>query len=188
MEDNEYYYNYYREKYYNACAEINSCDQRIYSLQQQRKTISQSIISLNAKIRKLENTVEDLEDVLGCESKISSQMTTVNTKIQEAAVNYSGMVSSSDVANKDLTSVYSDDNATTKTTISNVFATVRTKKTNLSSDLSDLQAELQHKRNEQQSADKEIGIQQSNRSYWQQQKTNAYYNMEYYRRKMMAVS
>ena len=37
MSDYEYYYNNAKNRYYNACSEINSCQNRINDLQSQKK-------------------------------------------------------------------------------------------------------------------------------------------------------
>lgn len=187
MEDYEYYYHYYREKYYNACAEISSCDRQIYNLRQRRDNVSRAINALNAKIRNMERAEKRLEEVIRCETPVNAKITTVSNKTQQAAVNYSGMVSSSNVVNKDLNAVYGDEISATKTTISNVFAVVKVKKNNLTSDLSDLRRELRNKQQELDNINSQIRSQQSNRDYWTRQKTSHYYNMEYYRRKMLAA-
>lgn len=187
MEDYEYYYSYYRGKYYDACSEVDSCDRQINSLQQQRNDHTKANTSLSAKIRKTERALELLEDILKRENPINTKLAAVNTKTQQAAVNYSGMVSSSDVSNKDLNEVYGQELSSTKTTISGVFETVRTRKTNLSTELSDLQAELQRRKQAIEDIDRQLRSLRSDRGYWKKKKTSHYYNMEYYRKKMLAA-
>lgn len=187
MEDYEYYYKHYRSKYYNACSEIQYCEQEIYALTQQKRPVTNRINALNAKIKSIESTLEALDKILGHEETIATKITKVNTNMEAAAINYSGMVNSEDVTNKNLTSTYQEEDSATSSAISSAFATVRSKKSTLATNLADFKKDLQSAQQELESLNSRIGTQQYNLSYWKGQKTNSFYNMEYYRLKMLAA-
>lgn len=95
------------------------------------------------------------------------------------------MVEFSDNRIKNLTDVYSDETAKTKSIQNNVISTIKDRKNILSIKLSDLQNDLNRANAEIQRIDSDIKRLNSDIVYWKQQKTSTYYNMEYYRRKMM---
>ena len=184
MPDYEYYYRLYRRKYNDACEVISSCDRKIYELQQGYNNASRAINALNAKIRNMERAENSLEEVIRRETPINTKITTVSNKIQQAAVNYSGMVSSSAVANKDLDTVYGEGIRTTQTTISKVFDAVKAKKVILTNNLSNLRKDLCNKQQELDNINAQIRRQKSNRDSWTRQRLAYYHNMEHYRRMM----
>ena len=188
MEDYEYYYKHYRSKYYNACSEIRSCEQEIYSLTQQRNSVTTRITALNTKIKNTDNAITALDKILGHEGTIATKIANVNTKMEAAAINYSGMVNSEDVTNKNLKDTYQEEDRTASTAISNAFASVRAKKASLTSTLAALKKDLQSAQQELEGINSRIGTLKYNLSYWKNQKTNSFYNMEYYRKKMSAVN
>lgn len=185
MADNEYWYRYYRQKYYNSCSEISNCDNRIYNLNNQRNQTVNMINQLRAEIYKTQLAIDDITQAINCEASLNSKLAIVESKTSQAAENFTGMVKSSSVNSKDLNDVYSNETAETKRTLNNVLGTLRTEKNNLNSKITDLQTNLNRLNGDLQSIDSDIRITNSDLLYWKQQKTSNYYNMEYYRRKAM---
>jgi predicted nucleic acid-binding Zn-ribbon protein len=95
-----------------------------------------------------------------------------------------GMVNLSDVTNKNLNDVYSEEPAKTKSVLSRILSTLKTKKTALETKLSDLENQL--RRAESDLKDIENGIKSTKAGLqdWKSAKTSASCDMEYYRRKM----
>lgn len=185
MADNEYWYNYYRQKYYDSCTEISNCDNRAYNLKNQRQQAVNRINQLNTDISNTQTALEGVTAVIKSEGSLNNKLATVAQKTSQASVNFSGMVNSSDVKSKSLTDVYSDETTKTRNTLNNVLSTLKSRKTSLSTKLSNLKSALNRTNSELQNIDSDIRRVNSDMSYWRQQKSSNYYNMEYYRRKML---
>ena len=185
MADNEYWYNYYRSKYTGSCNEINNCDNRIYNLNNQRKQTVNRINQLKTDIKNTQTALDGVTAIIKSEEPLNNKLVTVTNKTSQASVNFSGMVISSDVKSKDLIDVYSAETTKTKNTLDSVLSTLKTRKNELSTKLSNLQSDLNRANSELENIDSNIRKTNSDLSYWKQQKTSNYYNMEDYRRKMM---
>lgn len=184
MSDNEYWYNYYRQKYYDSCTNVRICENNIYSLRSQRSQTVNRVNQLNADIKNINDVISDITKVINCEENLNTKIADVANKTNEASLNFSGMVSSSDVNNKSLNDVYSAELTTTKNTLTNVMNTVKSKKNSLVQTLSSYQTSLNQANNSLESLDNSIRNENSNLGYWKQERTNCYYNMEYYKRKI----
>lgn len=184
MEAYESNFYYYRRKYYDACGEINACESRIYNYKQERKATVKAVNQLQSDIKKTDTAIEKLTDVLSMEESIQTKMLAVQEKTETAAANYTAMVSASDVVSKNLSDVYSTEMAQTRSTMSGVIQTVRTRKNNLDASVADMRANLNEANQYIENLDSQIHTQEGNLSYWKQEKKNAYYNADYYRRKL----
>lgn len=185
MTDNEYWYKYYLQKYNDSCYEIYDCDYRIYNLKNQRQQKVNLINKLKTEMQNTQTAFDGVGSILKSEEKLNNCLVDVANKTSQASVNFTNMVNSSDVKSKSLTDVYSDETTKTKNVLNNVLSKLKLRKNNLRAKLSNLQTELNHANGDLQSIDSDIRRISSDMSYWKQQKTNNYYNMEYYRRKMM---
>ena len=184
MRDYEELYNEYRSKYNNACDEVNECNRQISSLKDQRKTKVSRINELNASNRKLRDAIGDMKAVLGREDNVTEKLTKGSTKMETAADNFSSMVDASDVNSKSLTDVFSDESSNTKTAISTIFSTVKTRKKDLEGRLDEQEKELKRVKDDLSDIDAAIRRENGEISEWKSKKTNYYINMEYYKRKM----
>ncbi len=185
MNESEYRYKQYRQKYYDSCNEISNCDYHIYNLKNERRQMVNRINQLNTDIRNTQDALEGLDAVIRREGSLNDKLRDVADKTNQAAANFSGMVHASDVKSKNIIDVYGDETAKTQTTLNNVWDTLKSRKNNLNTRLAGLQAELNRTRSELQDADNRIRGLNSDMSYWKRQKSSNYYNMEYYRRKML---
>lgn len=185
MAESEYWYNYYRQKYYDSCSEINNCDHHIYNLKNGRRQVVNKINQLKTDIRNTQEALSSLEAVIKKEGSISSKLAVVAEKTNQTAVNFSGMVKASDIQSKNIADVYGDEAAKTRNTLNNVWSILGSKKSNLNTSLSNLQADLNRADSDLQNIDSDMKRISADMSYWKQQKTSNYYNMEYYRRKML---
>lgn len=185
MADAEYWYNYYRQRYYSSCTEINSCEYEIYNLKNERQKTVNIVNQLGTDIKNTQIAYDGLEETLKGEENINNGLNDVINKTSQASFNFSSMVEFSDNRIKNLTDVYSNEIRNTKNTLNNVISTVKARKNSLSTKLSDLQNDLNRANAEIQRIDSDIKRLNSDIVYWKQQKTSNYYNMEYYRRKMI---
>ncbi|MDD5934974.1 MAG: hypothetical protein PUC65_05305 [Clostridiales bacterium] len=104
----------------------------------------------------------------------------VAEKTQTATDNYSQMVVASDIKNKVLTEVYSDETTKTTNNINNALSTLRTKLSNLNTKLTNLREELRQANISLQSIDSSLSSARSSLASWNSQKRSDYYNMCYY--------
>lgn len=185
MSDNEYWYKYYRQKYYDSCYEINNCNNRIYNLKNQRPQKVNTINKLNVDINNTQTALENLEEILKSETSFNTKLVAVENKTRDASVNFTGMVNSSNVKSKNLSEIYSEETTQTKNKLNNILSIFKTKKYNLSTRLNELRSNLSRANSDLQGIDSGIRKANSDISYWKQQKNSNNYNMEYYRRKMM---
>lgn len=184
MKDYEELYYEYRSKYYNACEQINACERMIASLQERRRATVNRINELNTSSKKLKDAIGDLKKVLDREDNVSEKLTKVSQKMETASENFSSMVKASDVNNKSLTDVFSSEASSTKSAISNIFSTVKTRKANLEKRLEEQEKDLKQAKEELKDIDSSIRREKEERGDWQRTKNNNYNNMEYYKRKM----
>ncbi|MDR2157029.1 MAG: She9 / Mdm33 family protein [Clostridiales Family XIII bacterium] len=182
--DYEYYYNHAKSKYYNACQEINSCQNRINSLRSQRQKTIKRINQLGTDIKNNENALAQMERIVKKEESLKGKVLAISGKTGAAAVNFSGMVKSANVTGKNLSDVYGDETAKTKSTLNNVLSTLKTKKAALVAKLAELRSQKKSAEHELQHTESRIRSAESDLAEWKRVKTGASYDMEYYRRKM----
>lgn len=188
MSDSEYYYNYYRQRYYDSCSQISNCEHQIYNFKNQRQQVVNKINQLHKDIRDTQAALDGLNAVVQREGSLNSKLTVVENKTGQAASNFSGMVKASNIISKSITDVFGSETAKTKSALNRIWNTIKLKKNSLNTKLSNLQADLKQANNNLQNIDSNIRQSNSNLSYWKQKKSNNYYNMEYYRRQMMQAA
>ena len=86
--DYEYYYNNARNRYYNACSEINSCQNRLNDLRVQQQNVINRINQLKAEIRDHENAYEQMVQVVRHEDALNSKFSAVISKTDDASANF----------------------------------------------------------------------------------------------------
>lgn len=186
--DYEYYYDNAKRRYYNACSEINDCDNRISDLNNQKWRKMNEINQLNSQIRNVEQALSGIEQMVKKDAGLGQSFLKITNTTNEAANNYMRMISSDNISNKNLNDVYRNETNSTKKILDNIFDTLRNKKNVLNARISELKSELQRANNEYQSFDSSIRATESNRQDWKRVKRSAAYDMEYYRKKMQEVA
>ena len=186
--DYEYYYNNAKSRYYNACSEINDCDNRINDLNRQKWRKLNEINQINSQIRNVEQALSGIEQMVKKDAGLSQSFLKISNTTNEAANNYMRMISSDNISNKNLNDVYRNETNNTKKILDGIFDTLRSKKNALNARITELKSELQKANNEYQSFDSSIRATEANRQDWRTVKRSAAYDMEYYRRKMQEVA
>jgi len=182
--DYEYYYNNAKSKYYNACSEVSSCQNRINDLKNQKQQKVTQINELVTEINSHEAAYDQMTTILKSKDDLNTKLLDISDKVSSAAVNYTGMVDSSDVTSKNLTDVYSDEMSQTKLTLENILDSLTAKNSSLSVEIAELKSQLKTAESELEDIKNGIRNTESSLSDWQKNKSNAAYDMEYYRRKM----
>lgn len=179
MEDNDWY-EYYKSKYSDSCTEISNCKSRISSLQDQRRQIVNRINQLKTDIKNTQTALDGVTEIIKSEGSLNDKLVAVSSKTEQASENFIQMVDSSEVISKDLTDVYSVETTNTKKTINSVISSLNTSKGILTEKLTNLKNDLNQANISLQNIDNDISRENSNLSDLKTQKTNNYYNMEYY--------
>jgi len=182
----DYYrcYNNARNRYYNACSEINRCENRINELRNQRTQKINQINQLKTDIRNHEQALDGVTQIIRREESVNAKILDVNNKTSQAATNYIGMVTSSDAPSKNLSDVYNNETTTTRRTVNSIFENLKSRKSNLETKIADLKSRLRAAESDLQDIENRIRSTESDLQSWRRNKTNASIDMEYYRRRM----
>ncbi len=185
--DYEYYYNNAKNRYYNACSEINSCENRINELKNQKQQKINQINQLKTDIKNNQEALEGVNKIIKSDESLKSKLTGITNKTGLASTNFSKMVSSSNVTNKIITDVFQNESTKTKSTLTNIMQTLTTKKNALTSKITQLQSQLRSAETQLQDIGTAINSTESSLQSWRGTKSSASIDMEYYRRKMNAA-
>lgn len=186
--DYEYYYDNAKSRYYNACSEINACDNRISELNRQKWYKMMEINQLNSEVRNTEEALRGIEQMIRKDTGLNQSFLKITNTTNDAANNYMRMIHSDNVSNKNLNEVYRTETNNTKRILNGIFDTLRNKKNALNSRVSELKSQLKRANDEYQSFDRSIRATEVNKHEWQVAKRSAAYDMEYYKRKMQEVA
>ena len=93
--DYEYYYYESRNRYYNACSEVNNCENRANELRSERQQKISYINQLKADLRKHQNASSDLNTAINKDSELQSDLSKITSNINLASENFGSMASSS---------------------------------------------------------------------------------------------
>ncbi|ABN53192.1 MAG TPA: She9 / Mdm33 family protein [Hungateiclostridium thermocellum] len=182
--DYSYLYQRAKSRYYEACAEITSCQNKIDDLKKQQQQKINLINQLKTDIKNHEEALDKVKEIIKSEGNFENKISDISNKTNEAAINYSSMVSCSNVVNKNLNEVYGDEMRNTKKTINDIFTNFKTRKNELETKIADLKRQLQQAENDLDEIKRNITLTENRLQDWKRAKTQASYDMEYYRRKM----
>ena len=182
--DYEYYYYNARNRYYNACAEVTSCENRMNELKYQQQQNNTQINQLTTDINNNQEAFEGMSQIIQSEENLNTQTLDITNKTSLASENFSGMVNSSDIINKDLNNVYNAESTQPQNTLAGILESIKAKKTALETLITELQTQLSSTETELEEITSGIGTTESNLQSWMSAKTNASIDMEFYRRKM----
>lgn len=171
-------------RYYNACSEINSCENRIRELETQKQQKIKLINKLDTEIKNHQEALSDVEGMLQSDSNLNQDISNINNKTDLAADNFIGMIKASDIKSKDLRDVYSNEMEKTKSTLSSIIEGLKTKKTTLINKIQELKEKLRVAKEELEDIKASIRSTESSLRDWQSTRTSASMDMEYYSRKM----
>lgn len=171
-------------RYYNACSEINSCNNRLRELEMQKQQKIKEINKLETDIKDHEEALSGVEKMLQSDSNLNQDISNISNKTDHAADNFIGMVKASDIKSKDLRDVYSNEMAKTKSTLSGIIDGLKTKKTTLTNKIVELKEKLRIAKANLEDIKARIKSTESSLRDWQSVRSSASIDMEYYSRKM----
>ncbi len=183
----EYYYNNARNRYYDASAEITSCENRINDLRHQRQQKVNQINQLRTDIKNHQDALANITQISQSSQILHRKLLYINNKTSEASMNFSGMLSSSSEPSKNLDDVYGEEMSNTRHALNGILDSLNAKKNTLNSQIADLQSQLRQAEWDLQDIDNDARATQTRLQESKSRRSNASYDMEYYRRKMNAA-
>lgn len=185
MPDYESSYYSARNSYYNACSQINSCQNRISELKAKKQRLINRINELKADIKKHEAAQKKLDKAIKEESTLTDSAANVSRKIAPVATGYSGMVDSSQTTAKDLSQIYGDEMTQVNQKITSAMQTLHSKSTALTQKIADLKQQLSTAESDLEEIKRQIRNAESELADWKCAKRNSSLNMEVNRKLMM---
>lgn len=186
--DYEYYYNNAKTRYYDACSEITSCQNKINELNTQKTNKVNQINELATEITNHETAYEQMTAIVDSEEDLNAKILDISNKTTDAGDNYIAMVSCSDITSKVLTDVYSQEMTGTKATLESILTSLKTKKTSLNDEIIELKSQKTTAESELEGIKSSLSSYETSKDDWEWKKSCASLDMEYYHRKMqMAV-
>lgn len=182
--DYEYYYYQAKNRYHDACSEINSCQNNVNNLEGNKQVKISEINNLKAQLKKYKDALSDIENAIKKEDDMQSSMSKINSSVNSISENFNNMAYSDSVTQKNLKDVYSTEAYKTKSTLNSTFETLKSKKSIVTNKISELEVNIQRSETDLQNIKNEINSMNSNIQSWITTKNNASYDMEYYRHKM----
>ena len=179
----ELYWNAKR-RYNNACYEITNCNNRISALENNKQHLTNQINQLEADLKKANKAFDQIRKILDREETLNEKIQSVETKTQEASVNFTAMVDASDITSKNLSELYGEESRQTRLKVDAIMATVREKSSMLSTEVEKLERSLNTANQDYDATKQQLRSTKSEVSDWERIKQNASYDMTYYRRKL----
>ena len=182
----EYEYERAKQRYNYACSEINRCTNRIYDLKAQERGIINKINQANQKMVEYQQAVDEINRITEIDTVLDQKHTQIVNRTADAAANYKSMITASNVVSKNLTEVYGDELANTKSTISSIFQDLRNERNVLNANIEELKNQIRKSEAQQLAIQREIKRLEQDIVSWKQTKSSAAIDMQYYYKKMQA--
>ena len=182
---NEWEYENSRSRYENACSGINSCNYRIYELENQRRSVIHLINQLHAELRNAKEALDGVINLVKGEESLNQSITDISKATEEASEAFRHMAESSSINSKDLSTVYGDEISKTKKIAREIMDTLRKRQGEMINRVHDLEIRLDRACNELQDIENRLRAEKENLNNLERSKRNAANDMEYYRRKSM---
>lgn len=174
------YYNMEYRNYYEYCSCIQTYQNRIGELQFERQ--NQNILAgeKSNEIQNNQDLYDSISNTTGNKDGLFSHLTKINSKVQEAATNFSAMVSSSTVNAFNLEESFGENATKANSKLTEVFDFINSGKASVSQMIEALNQELQTINSRIEEIDMEIRNAQYMIDQYESSKQTALVNMAYY--------
>jgi chromosome segregation ATPase len=177
-------YNNARNRFYNACNEINYCENRLGILRDQRQKNINLINQLKTELRNTREARESVEAIIREETRADSHIRNITGKMDSASSNYNRMVDASDVSVKNLNDVYAQEALMTQQKKNQIFEQLTTQKNALDKKIEELENQLKQAEIALQETENSIRNTQQDLEDNRRAKNSASADMDYYQRKI----
>ena len=174
------YYNIEQRNYYEYCSYIQTYQNRIGELQCDRQNRNVLADEKRNEIQRNQELYDSISNTTGNRDGLFSHLTKINSKVQEAAANFSTMVSSSTVNAFNLEEAFGENATNANSKLTEVFDFINSGKSSVSQMIETLNQELQTINSQIQEIDMEIRNAQCMIDQYESSKQTALVNMAYY--------
>lgn len=181
----EWEYDNSRSRYENACNEINSCNCRIYELENQKRSVIHEINQFHAMLRNMNEAFNGVTNLVKGKDSLNQSITDISKATEEASEAFRHMAESSSIDSKDLSAVYGDEISQTKAIAQEIMDTLKKSQNELVNRIHSLEIRLDHAYNDLQDIENRLRAEKMNLENLERSKRSAANDMEYYRRKSM---
>jgi len=178
------YYNMEKRNYYEYCSYIHSYQSRIGELRSERQNKNVLAEDKRNEIQRNQELYDSISNTTGSRDGLFSHLTTINSKVQEAATNFSTMVSSSTVNAFNLEETFGENATNANSKLTEVFDFINSGKSSVSQMIESLNQELDAINSQIQEIDMEIRNAQYMIDQYESSKQTSLVNMAYYERIM----
>lgn len=179
--DNEYCYSNAKNRYYDACSEINTKENRIADLKNEKSRLLNELNQINSEIVKYTNALADLEEAIKMQGDIEQSCGVSRMSISEADTNFGNMAESSNAQAKSLNEIYKTD---TQSKLSEVFVNFASRRSALNAKIAELQKQKKDTETAISLKDSEMKTAYSDIESLKSVKNSSSIDMEYYKKKM----
>ena len=164
---------------------VNNRLDRIYELENQRRSVIHLINQLHAELRNAKEALDGVINLVKGEESLNQSITDISKATEEASEAFRHMAESSSINSKDLSTVYGDEISKTKEIAREIMDTLRKRQDEMINRVHDLEIRLDRACNELQDIENRLRAEKENLNNLERSKRNAANDMEYYRRKSM---
>ncbi len=181
-------YNVEERKYYEYCGYITSYQNKIGEYQSERQNKCTQVENKQTEIKKNKELLEAISGTTGVHDDLFSHLTKINSKVEDAALNFKTMVSSSTVSSFDLCDAFGEKATSANFQLTAVFDAISRGASTVSGVIDNLNQELQVLNNRIQELDLAISKAQAMIEQYEVSKRSCLTNMAYYKKALAAVA
>ncbi len=171
-------------RYYEYCGYISSYERQIAEYRSERHNKSIMAHDKRQDIRKNESILQSINNASATKSEMFQHLSNIDSKVKDAASNYSKMISSSSVKAFNLEQKYGVSATNENSRLSNIFNEIATAKNTISGVIESLNQEVRSLESRITELDYAIDGAYSAISEHENSKQHCLINMAYYRRVM----
>ena len=177
-------YNSEQSRYYDYCGYIRSYENKISEYRSQRRKKCIEIDNKKDEIKKNEDLLESISNSTNNKDSMFSHLGKINTRVSEAATNFTNMVSASAVKAANLSNSFGEEATKANSKLSDIYQHVDNAKRTISNEIERLTRELRALEAEVNTLDSNISRAQGMISEYEGDKQRCLANMAYYRKFM----
>lgn len=181
-------YNKEQQKYYEYCGYIQSYNNKVAEYQIERHNKLVSADAKQTEIKKNQDLFDSIGSTLSSRDGLFSHLTKINSKVEEAAGNFSTMVSSNTINAFNLMDTFGEEATGANSNLTEVFNLIDSGKAAISGFIEELNQEYQSIQFRIQELDSNINKAQCMISQYESDKQRCLINMAYYKKIMTTVS
>lgn len=175
-------------KYYEYCEYVLSYQNRIGEYQSERQNKCIQVENKQTEIQKNKELLEAISGTTGVHDDLFSHLTKINSKVEDAALNFKTMVSSSTVSSFDLCNAFGEKATSANSQLTAVFDAISKGASTVSGVIEALNQELQALNARIQELDSEISKAQAMIDQYEANKRSCLANMAYYKKIIAAAA